>query len=105
MCSNGGNIHVALDYFDASINRVAALVIGSRNVLKSLLVGLLEPAKKIRELENEFDFTARLVFEEEFKTLPWTAVWEYFCLTNDVPGGTGYLKPIRDYEKQELVHR
>ncbi len=105
MCSNGGNIHVALDYFDASINRVAAWVIGTRNILKSLLVGLLEPVQKIRELENEFDFTARLAMEEEFKTLPWCAVWEYFCLTNDVPGGTGYLKPIRDYEKRELALR
>lgn len=97
-------VHFALDYFDASINRVAAWVIGARDFQKALLVALLEPPAA-REAEACWDFTARLAAQEEARSLPWGAVWEYFCLTNDVPAGLGFLDEIRAYEKQVLEVR
>ena len=98
-------IHFALDYFDASINRIAAWVIGSRNLQKALLTALLEPREEIMGFEREWNFSSRLAAQEEAKALPWSAVWEYFCMKNNVPGGTGYLAPIRNYEKKELALR
>ena len=80
------NIYIGLDYFDASINRIAAWVIGARNMLKALLIGLLEPQNKIRQFENEWNLSDRLAMQEESKSLPWGAVWAYYCEESGVPG-------------------
>jgi L-rhamnose isomerase len=98
-------VHIGLDFFDASINRIAAWVIGARNVLRAALVALLEPSEQLRELEVEGDYTTRLALMEELKGLPWQAVWDYFCLQRDVPVGIGFMDEINAYEKQELSKR
>jgi L-rhamnose isomerase len=91
-------IHIGLDFFDASINRVAAWIIGTRCMLKALLIALLEPAEKLREMEMSGDFTSRLAMLEELKTMPFGAVWDYYCTKKDVPTGPNWLKDVRDYE-------
>ncbi len=98
-------IHICLDYFDASINRVAAWVIGARNMQKALLIALLEPRAEIQTCEDAFDFTGRLALQEEAKGLPWCAVWDYFCEKNNVPVGGEYLDTIRFYEQKNLLAR
>lgn len=98
-------VHIGLDYFDASINRVAAWVIGARNTLKALLMALLEPADTLRTMEWNGDFTGRLVLMEELKGLPFGAVWDYYCLQAGVPVGETYLDAIRLYEKKVLAER
>jgi len=98
-------VHIGLDFFDASINRVAAWVVGTRNALRALLLALLEPAGRLQEMEVAGDYTGRLVLLEELKSLPFGAVWDYFCLQQDVPVGLGFLDEIRAYEKQELAGR
>ena len=95
----GAEIHIGLDYFDASINRIAAWVIGARNMQKALLCGLLEPFDRLAESEEEWDFTARLALQEESRALPWGAVWEEFCRRHDVPADRGFLPEIRSYER------
>jgi L-rhamnose isomerase len=97
--------HIGLDFFDASINRVAAWVIGTRNALRAMLMALLEPTDKLRELELEGDFTSRLAMLEEMKGMPFSLVWDYHCYRQDVPVGISYLDPIRTYEKQVLTKR
>ena len=97
--------HIGLDFFDASINRVAAWVVGTRNALRALLLALLEPIEPMRAFEVSGDFTARLALLEELKGLPFGAVWDFYCLQQDVPVGLGYLDEIRTYEKQELARR
>jgi L-rhamnose isomerase len=91
-------VHVGLDYFDASINRIAAWAIGTRNMQKALLVGLLEPPS-IREAEAAGDFTARLALQEEAKALPWAAVWDFYCASQGVPVGAAWLDDVRTYER------
>ena len=91
-------VHIGLDYFDASINRIAAWAIGTRNLLKALLVGLLEPCR-IREAEAEGDFTARLALQEEAKALPWNAVWDFYCASQGVPVGAAWLDDVKAYER------
>jgi L-rhamnose isomerase len=98
-------VHIGLDYFDASINRVAAWVIGTRNTLRALLAALLEPGDQLRDLERAGDFTSRLALMEDLKGLPSGAVWDYFCLQKGVPGGMHCMDAIRDYEKQVLSTR
>jgi L-rhamnose isomerase len=98
-------VHIGLDFFDASINRIAAWAIGTRNTLKALLMALLEPVAQLRELELATDFTARLAMLEELKGMPYGAVWDYYCLTQGVPVGIAYLDEIRAYEKQVLSQR
>ena len=97
-------IHIGLDYFDASINRVAAWVIGTRNMLRALLVALLEPPG-IKRAEVNGDFTARLALQEEAKSLPWGAVWDFYCETKGVPSGDKRLAEIRRYERTTLAGR
>jgi L-rhamnose isomerase len=92
-------VHIGLDFFDASINRVAAWVIGTRCMIKALLIALLEPPEKLRQMELEGDYTGRLVMQEELKTLPFGAVWDYYCTKQDVPAGPDWLNEIRDYER------
>jgi len=91
-------VHVGLDYFDASINRIAAWAIGTRNLLKALLIALLEPPG-IREAEAAGDFTARLALQEEAKALPWSAVWDFYCAAQGVPVGSAWLDEVRTYER------
>jgi len=98
-------VHIGLDYFDASINRVAAWVIGARNTMRALLLALLEPIDQLRELEVSGDYTQRLALLEELKGLPFGAVWDYFCLQQGVPVGVGFMDEIRAYEKQVLSKR
>jgi len=97
--------HIGLDYFDASINRVAAWTIGTRNAIKALLLALLEPTDKLRALENAGDNTARLAMLEELKTLPFGAVWDEHCRRDDVPVGAAWLDDVRGYEKRVLSRR
>jgi len=97
-------VHIGLDFFDASINRVAAWVIGTRCMLKALLMALLEPVDKLRRMEEAGDFTARLAMLEELKTLPFGAVWDYYCMKQDVPGRE-WLEEVRAYEKNILSKR
>ena len=91
-------VHIGLDFFDASINRVAAWVIGTRCMIKALLLALLEPAEKLRATEQSGDYTSRLAMLEELKTLPFGAVWDYYCTEQDVPVGADWLKEVRQYE-------
>ncbi|MHC4158349.1 MAG: L-rhamnose isomerase [Planctomycetota bacterium] len=93
-------VHIGLDYFDASINRVAAWVIGTRCMIKALLKALLEPADKLRRMETSGDFTSRLAMLEELKTLPLGSVWDYYCLKADVPIGPAWLQVVKDYEAE-----
>ena len=98
-------VNIGLDYFDASINRVAAWVIGTRNMRKALLFALLEPKDELAKAECGFDFTARLALMEEAKSLPWSAVWDHYCTTKDVPHGGGWLGTVRKYEAEVLNKR
>ena len=100
-----GRARVGLDYFDASINRVAAWVIGARAALKAWLAALLEPTNKLQEMELGGDFTARLALLEEVKALPLGAVWEEYCQRHNVPAGMGWLAEVQRYEREVLVHR
>jgi L-rhamnose isomerase len=100
-----GRIHIGLDYFDASINRIAAWVIGTRCALKALLAALLEPVELLRKAEAAGDYTTRLALQEEAKTLPLGAVWDYYCLKQDVPAGEAWLEEMRRYEKDVLSNR
>jgi len=93
-------VHIGLDFFDASINRIAAWVIGTRCMLKALLIALLEPADKLSQMEINGDYTSRLAMLEELKTLPFGAVWDYYCTKKDVPPGPDWLKEVRDYENK-----
>jgi L-rhamnose isomerase len=98
-------VHIGLDFFDASINRVAAWVIGTRCMLKALLIALLEPTDKLRQMEAAGDLTSRLAMLEELKTLPFGPVWDYYCLKADVPIGTAWLQTVKDYEAKVLSQR
>ena len=98
-------VHIGLDFFDASINRIAAWVIGTRNAKKALLRALLEPTDRLKALENNGDYTARLALLEEQKSLPWQAVWEAWCLRHDVPAGASWLGDVRHYEQTILSQR
>ncbi|MFW5893818.1 MAG: L-rhamnose isomerase [Verrucomicrobiota bacterium] len=97
-------VHIGLDYFDASINRVAAWVIGMRNTQKALLTALLEPPT-LREAEVNGDFTTRLALQEECKTLPFGAVWDMFCERRNVPVGPAWLDEVYNYEREVLAAR
>ena len=91
-------VNIALDYFDASINRVAAWVIGTRNARKALLRACLEPTEALKKAEYEGDYTTRLALTEEFRTLPFAAVWGYFCEQQNVPAGEEWLAQVKAYE-------
>ncbi|QBH98399.1 L-rhamnose isomerase [Limnobaculum zhutongyuii] len=98
-------VHIGLDFFDASINRIAAWVIGTRNMKKALLRALLEPTDMLRKLEADGDYTARLAMLEEQKSLPWQAVWETYCQRHNVPAGSEWLQTVRQYEQSVLSKR
>ena len=98
-------VHVGLDYFDASINRVAAWTIGARNTLRALLLALLEPRDMLKQYEIDGDFSSRLALLEELKSMPFSAVWDYYCLQKNVPVGMDFMSVIKDYEQKELSKR
>jgi L-rhamnose isomerase len=98
-------VHIGLDFFDASINRVAAWVIGARSVRKALLCALVEPTAHLRELEARGDLTARLALVEELKMLPFGAVWDYFCHSENVPMGRAWVAELKAYERDVLARR
>ena len=100
-----GRVHIGLDFFDASIHRVAAWVIGTRAMIKALLVALLQPTARLRQLEQEGDFTARLATVEELKTLPLGAVWDYYCLGQDISPGLAWMDEVRNYETRVTSKR
>jgi len=98
-------VHIGLDYFDASINRVAAWVTGIRAMLKALLLALLEPIERLRRIEAEGDFTSRLALLEELKAMPWPAVWDEYCLEKGVPVGADWIEEVKRYEREVLSRR
>ena len=98
-------VFVATDYFDASINRVAAWVIGARATLKAILLALLEPTEMLRREEAAGNFTARLSLLEEIRDLPYGAVWDAFCARQKVPVGAAWLEKVTEYEKTVLLKR
>lgn len=98
-------VAIALDYFDASINRVAAWTIGVRNAQKALLRALLTPEASIRACEAQGDLTGRLALQEENKTLPFSAVWDAYCANENVPVGAQWLSDVRAYENNVLSRR
>lgn len=98
-------VHIALDFFDASMNRVGAYVIGTRSTLKSFLIALLEPTEKLREFEEAGNNFARLALLEELKTMPYGAVWDYYCLKNGVPIGESWIQKVQQYENEVLRNR
>jgi L-rhamnose isomerase len=98
-------VHIGLDFFDASINRVAAWVIGTRCMIKALLIALLEPVQMLRELELADNYTARLAMLEELKTMPYGAVWDYYCIKMEVPPAQKWMDEVRTYEKDVLAKR
>lgn len=97
--------NIGLDFFDASINRVAAWVIGTRNAIKALLRALLEPTEALMKLELEGDYTSRLALLEELKSYPFAAVWDYYCETMGVPVRDSWLKEVKAYEEAVLLKR
>ncbi len=98
-------VHIGLDYFDASINRIAAWVIGSRNTQKALLNAYLEPVEMLKKLEAEGDYTSRLALLEELKSMPMSAVWDMYCEEQGVPVGNAWLNDVKDYEAKVLSAR
>lgn len=100
-----GRVHIALDFFDASIHRVAAWVIGTRAMLQAMLVALLEPASRLRAMEAQGDYTGRLALVEAAESLPWGAVWDYYCLQQNVPVGLAWLDEVRAYERAVTSRR
>jgi L-rhamnose isomerase len=98
-------VHIGLDYFDASINRVAAWAIGARNTLRALLAALLEPRDRLRALEQAGDYTSRLALLEELKAMPFGTVWDYYCETQNVPVGMALMDHVRAYERTVLAQR
>lgn len=95
---------IGLDYFDASINRIACWAIGMRNARKALLNACLTPAA-IRDAEHKGDLTGRLALQEESKTLPFGAIWDYYCMKNGAGVGTDWLAKVRTYEQDVLSKR
>ncbi|MBD3370991.1 L-rhamnose isomerase [Candidatus Fermentibacteria bacterium] len=102
---SGDRVSLAMDFFDATINRVAAWVIGSRSVLRAFLLALLEPTEQLVKLEKEADYTGRLALAEELKNMPFGAVWDHYCLRSGVPTGMGWMEEVRRYEREVLRNR
>lgn len=98
-------VHIGLDFFDASINRIAAWAIGTRNTVQALLMALLEPVAQLQTLEKAGDFTARLAMLEALKGMPFGAVWDAYCLQQGVPIGVSFMNEIRRYERDVLAGR
>jgi L-rhamnose isomerase len=104
-CDAMNRVHIALDYFDASINRIGAYVIGTRAAQKSILRALLEPLNTLRKYEAEEKGFQRLALLEECKAMPWNAVWDMFCLKNNVPVGDEFIPEVEKYEAEVTSKR
>lgn len=104
-CKALDRVHIGLDYFDATINRIGAYVIGCRATQKAFLLALLEPSSKLQEYEANGQYFERLAMQEELKSLPWNAVWDMYCLQAGVPVGESYIKDIQQYEKEVTSKR
>ena len=104
-CDALDRVHIGLDYFDASINRIGAYVIGTRAAQKCLLQALLEPLAQLREYEANGQGFERLALLEEAKNLPWNAVWDMYCLRNNVPVGEAFIADVQQYEKDVTSKR
>lgn len=104
-CGALGRVHIGLDYFDASINRIGAYVIGSRATQKCLLQALLEPLPALRRYEAEEKGFERLALLEEAKSMPWNAVWDMFCMRNGVPVGEEFIAGVEKYEAEVTSKR
>ncbi|MBO4935610.1 MAG: L-rhamnose isomerase [Alistipes sp.] len=104
-CDALDRVHIGLDYFDASINRIGAYVIGTRAAQKCLLQALLEPLAQLREYEANGQGFERLALLEEAKNLPWNAVWDMYCLRNNVPVGEAFIADVQQYEKEVTSKR
>lgn len=100
-----GRVNIALDYFDASVNRIAAWTTGYRNVSKALLNALLEPHEALSALQDKGDFTSLLVEQDELKTMPFGEVWNEYCRVCGVPADGKWLEKVREYEKKVLEER
>lgn len=98
-------VHIGLDYFDASINRIACWVIGIRNTRKALLKAALDPISAIREAERKGDYTTRLALLEESKSLPFADIWDYYCMSKGVPVSESWLTTVKDYEMRVTSKR
>lgn len=98
-------VYTALDYFDASINRIACWIIGSRNIQKAYLMSYLEPVELLKKFELGYDYTSRLAYLEELKTLPFAAVWNRYCEINNVPDGLTWINDVKKYERDVLSLR
>jgi L-rhamnose isomerase len=98
-------IHIGLDYFDATINRVAAWTVGARNTIRALLNAMLEPLEMMKAFEVEGDYSQRLAIQEESKVLPSGAVWDYYCMIKEVPVGIAFMDDIKHYERTILSQR
>ncbi len=104
-CDALDRVHIGLDYFDASINRIGAYVIGTRATQKCLLRALLEPLAQLRKYEAEDKGFERLALLEEAKNLPWNAVWDMYCLRNGVPVGESFIAEVQKYENEVTSKR
>lgn len=98
-------VHYGLDYFDGSINRIGAYVVGSRAAQKCMIRALLEPLGTLRKYEAEGKYFERLALLEEAKSLPWNAVWDMFCLKNNVPVGESFIAEVEKYEAEVTSKR
>ena len=97
--------YIATDFFDASINRIAAWIIGMRNTKKAILSALLQPTEQMKKLEADGDVTGRLAYNQEFKAAPFALVWDYYCHKNNKGVGLSWLEDVRNYEKDVLLKR
>lgn len=98
-------VSIGLDFFDASINRIAAWTIGTRNMIKALLYAMLSPNEYLKQLQEAGNFTERLALMEEMKTYPFGAVWDYYCDKMNVPVGEDWLNDVKEYERKVLSKR
>ncbi len=98
-------VNIGLDFFDASLNRIGAYVVGTRAAQQAFLISLLEPSDQLKIYENENKYFERLALLEIMKTMPFGAVWDYYCMVNDVPAGIDYIKEIQTYERDILNKR
>ena len=104
-CDALDKVHIGLDYFDASINRIGAYIVGTRATQKCLLRALLEPLAQLRQYEANGQGFERLALLEEAKNLPWNAVWDMYCLRNGVPVGESFIAEVQKYEQEVTSKR
>ncbi len=104
-CNALDRVHIGLDYFDATINRIGAYVIGCRATQKAFMQALLEPSALLQQYEDNGNYFERLALQEEMKSLPWSAVWDMYCQMNNVPVGEDYIPAIQQYEKNVTSKR